>query len=405
MNIKNKYRILQCLYWMSGCVAWGYFISYLDEYGFSARVSGLIAAAFALAAALIQPFLGRLADHSSFFHWKRILLLLDILTLACLLGLLFTDAKAAVGILFGAVSMLVTTILSMVNVACFYYEHRGTPMNFGFARALGSLAYAVLSVILGKLIEPCGIKVVVIAGIMIFAAEILLVLSMPYEGQTTGTPDQKSDRTAPDTAEKKRAGFGVFFRRYPAFILMVAACTLFLTFHDMYTNYLLLIMEKVGGGNEHLGIALAIAAAVEIPVMVVSGWLVKKIPSCWLLVLSGAALIARGFAYLAAGSVTEIYLIQLFQVLTFALIASIGVYFTDETIAEEDLATGQAFMGMTIAGGNTIGFFVGGYLIDSFGVDAMLEMGTLISAIGTGLSVISAMMLRKNARRKKRMAG
>ena len=165
------------------------------------------------------------------------------------MGLLFTDAKAAVGILFGAVSMLVTTILSMVNVACFYYEHRGTPMNFGFARALGSLAYAVLSVILGKLIEPCGIKVVVIAGIMIFAAEILLVLSMPYEGQTTGTPDQKSDRTAPDTAEKKRAGFGVFFRRYPAFILMVAACTLFLTFHDMYTNYLLLIMEKVGGGN------------------------------------------------------------------------------------------------------------------------------------------------------------
>ncbi|MBQ6441560.1 MAG: MFS transporter [Lachnospiraceae bacterium] len=397
MSVKNKYRILQCLYWMSGCVAWGYFISYLDEYGFSARVSGLIAAAFALAAALLQPFLGRLADKSSRFHWKQILLLLDFMTLACLVALLFCNAKAAVGILFGAVSMLVTAILSMVNVACFYYEHRGVAMNFGFARALGSLAYAVLSVILGKLIAPCGIKVVVIAGILIFAAEILLVFTMPYEGPA---------KAAAAAEEKKKTGFGVFFRRYPAFILMVAACALFLTFHDMYTNYLLRIMEKVGGGNEDLGIALALAAAVEIPVMILSGWLVKKMRSYWLLVVSGAALVVRGFAYLAAGTVMEIYLIQVvFQVLTFALIASIGVYFTDETVAEEDLATGQSFMGMTMACGNTIGFFVGGNLIDTFGVDAMLETGTAISAVGTGLAVISALMLTRKVKRRKCAAG
>ena len=396
MSVKNKYRVLQCLYWMSGCVAWGYFISYLDEYGYTSKVSGTIAALFALAAALIQPFLGRLADKSKVFHWKRILLILDILTLACLIALLFAGAKVAVGLLFGAISMLVTTILSMVNVACFYYEHRGTAMNFGFARALGSLAYAMLSVILGKLIAPCGIKVVVIAGIAIFVCEILVVLSMPYEG--------RQEEAGGDASVNRKTGFFAFFRRYPAFLLMVVACTLFLTFHDMYSNYLLRIMEKVGGGNEDLGIALALAAVLEIPVMIVSGWLAKKFPSCWLLVLSGAALVARGFAYLAAGTVMEVYLTQLFQVLTFALIASIGVYFTDETVAEEDLATGQAFMGMTIAGGNTIGFLVGGYLIDGFGVDAMLKAGTAISAVGTVFAVISSLMLRKKAKRKEAAA-
>ncbi len=396
MSVKHKYRILQCLYWMSGCVAWGYFISYLDEYGYSTRVGGLIAAGFALAAALLQPFLGRLADRSRIFHWKRILLILDVLTLCCLLGLWFTNEKLAVGILFGAVSMLVTTILSMVNVACFYYEHRGTPMNFGLARALGSLAYAVLSAILGKLIAPCGIKVVVIAGVVIFAVEILLVISFPYEGKA------ESEKPA---EEKRKTGFGAFVRKYPAFLLMVAACTLFLTFHDMYSNYLLLIMEKVGGGNAELGIALALAAAVEIPVMIVSGWLIKKIPSCWLLVVAGVALVVRGFAYLAAGTVMEIYLIQFFQILTFALIASVGVYFTDETVDEEDLATGQAFMGMTIAAGNTIGFLVGGSLIDSYGVDAMLKMGTAISAVGTVFAVFSAMLLMRKGKRRKRATG
>lgn len=396
MSVRNKYRILQCLYWMSGCVAWGYFISYLDEYGYTTRVSGIIAACFALFAAVLQPFLGRLADRSKTFHWKRILLILDGLTLLCLLGLLFTNAKAAVGILYGAVSMLVTTILSMVNVACFYYEHRGTPMNFGFARALGSLAYAVLSVILGKLIAPCGIKVVVIAGIVIFSAEILLVCTFPYEGRT------ESDETA---GEKRKTGFGAFLRKYPAFLLMVVACTLFLTFHDMYSNYLLLIMEKVGGGNAELGIALALAAAVEIPVMIASGWLIKKIPSYWWLVVAGVALVVRGFAYLAAGTVLEITLIQFFQVLTFALIASIGVYFTDEAVEEEDLATGQAFMGMTIAAGNTIGFLVGGSLIDSFGVDAMLRMGTATSAVGTVFAVLSAVMLMRKSKNRQQAAG
>ncbi len=396
MSVRNKYRILQCLYWMSGCVAWGYFISYLDEYGYSARVSGLIAAGFALGAALLQPFLGRLADRSRIFHWKNILLILDVLTLSCFLGLWFTNGKAAVGILFGAVSMLVTTILSMVNVACFYYEHKGTPMNFGFARALGSLAYAVLSAILGRLIAPCGIKVVVFAGILIFAAEIILVCRLPYEGKV---------ESARPAEEKRKTGFGSFVRKYPAFLLMIIACILFLTFHNMYSNYMLLIMEKVGGGNAQLGIALALAAALEIPVMVVSGWLAKKIPSYWLLVVAGAALVVRGFAYLAAGTVMEIYLIQLFQILTFALIASVGVYFTDETMDQEDLATGQSFMGMTIAAGNTIGYFVGGSLIDSHGVDAMLKTGTAISAVGTVFAVFSAMLLTRASKRRKQVTG
>lgn len=380
MSVKGKYRLLQCLYWMSGCVAWGYFVSYLTEYGYSALLGGFLAAGFSLTAAVLQPVLGRIADKSARFHWKRIFVLLAAATELVLLVLLFARQSLIVGIFFGLYSMLVTTLNSMVNVVCFYYEHRGTDMNFGVARGLGSFAYAALSFVLGRLIAPLGIRVVVVAGLVIMTVMLVLALSFPYYGNGEA-----------ETAEATRpaAGRAGFLRKYPAFLLMVAAVALYLFFHDMYTNYLLYILSDVGGDNASLGTALSIAALVEIPVMFLSGRLIKRFTSRLLLVFAGVMLVVRGILYCLAGSVGAIYLIQLLQVPTFAVIASAMVIFTDECMEERDLATGQSLMGMTMAIGNTFGYLIGGILIDRFGTKVMLLCGTVASLLGTVLAVLS----------------
>lgn len=89
-------------------------------------------------------------------------------------------AKLAQGILFGRFLLLISCMMSMINAANFYYENRKIPMQFGIARGCGSLFYAVLSLILGKLTADGDISKVVYAGLMVSAALLFILFIMPY---------------------------------------------------------------------------------------------------------------------------------------------------------------------------------------------------------------------------------
>lgn len=386
MSVKGKYRILQGLYWMSACVAWGYGISYLKELGFSAGYLGIMFALFALAAAVLQPITGRIVDKSRRFHWKRMLLLLTALMILLMVLLLFVRNPQAAVILFCLYSMVCNVTMPMINVVCFYYEHHGTNMNFGFARGLGSLTYAVLSVIIGRLISPLGMQVVLWIGLLVAAATFLSVLSFPYYGMISTASDH--------TSKRKRKNPIAFLKYYPAFFLMVAALSCFMTFQNMTSNYMVMILEGVGGNAENLGVVLALAAVFEIPVMFLTGALVRRFRTWWLITFSGVLYVVRGILYFFAKDVTAIYLLQLFQPFTYAVMTGVQVYFSDYCMEEEDLATGQACIGMAQAAGSTLGFFVGGLFIDNMGIQSMLLAASVIAALGTCFALLSSFLLK-----------
>lgn len=384
MSVKGKYRILQGLYWMNACVAYGYGISYLKEMGFSAGYLGILFAVFSLIAALIQPVVGRIVDKSKRFHWKTVLLILTAAMMALTASLLVVKDGIASALLFCFYAMFCTITMPMINVVCFYYEHRGTDMNFGLARGIGSLTYALLSLLIGRLVAPLGMEVIIWIGLIVAAATFLSTLSFPYYGPIEST-EKKTDRKA-----KKNPI--AFLRYYPAFFLMVAACACFMTFQNMTSNYMVMILEEVGGNNANLGVVLALAAVFEIPVMFLTGALVKRFPTWWLMTFAGAVYAVRGVLYYFAKDVTGIYLLQILQPFSYAVLIGVQVYFSDQCMEEEDLATGQAFLGMSMAIGSTLGFFAGGVFIDRFGVGSMLLASSAIAACGTVLAVISSLM-------------
>ena len=392
MSVNAKYRILQGLYWMNACTAWGYGISYLKEKGFSAGYLGILFAVFSLVAALIQPVVGRIVDTSRRFHWKRVLLILTGAMIFFMVCLLIFRGSVASALFFCLFATACNIAMPMISVVCFYYEHHGISMNFGLARGIGSLTYAVLSLLIGQLIAPFGMQVVLWIGLAVAVATLLSVLSFPYYGPV-------------EAAEKKSEGRRkknpiAFLRYYPAFFLMVAACACFLTFQNMTSNYMVMILEAVGGNNANLGVVLALAAVLEIPVMFLTGTLVKKFPTWWLMTFAGAVYAVRGVLYYFAKDVTAIYLIQILQPFSYAVLIGVQVYFSDQIMEEEDMATGQAFIGMAMAIGSTLGFFVGGVFIEQFGVGAMLLASGAIAAGGTFLAVISSVMCSKKRRFK-----
>ena len=85
---------------------------------------------------------------------------------------------------------------------------------------------------------------------------------------------------------------------------------------------------------------------------------------------------------LLAPNMTVFYVIQLFQLLGWALITVSSVYYVNSIMDSRDAIKGQAYMTMTYTLGSVLGALLGGPLIDKAGVSAMLAFGTAAAAMG-----------------------
>ena len=151
------------------------------------------------------------------------------------------------------------------------------------------------------------------------------------------------------------------------------------------TVYLLQILENVGGNTGHLGVALAIGAVTEVPILFLFSYIIKRCPASKLLIISGFSYIMKSMIMLFAGNIGMIYAAHLLQPFSYGLYASATVYFTNDCMREEDKVTGQSLMTMTMAIGSVAGNLIGGWLIDFGSVTQMMTVGTCLAAVALGV--------------------
>ena len=180
-----------------------------------------------------------------------------------------------------------------------------------------------------------------------------------------------------------------FLLRYPAFTFMLLATLLMLTAHNILNTYLLQIIQSVGGNSSQLGIALAIQAVVEMPVLFGFSRLLKHFRPKTLMLIAAGGFALKALMYAVSGNVSMIYVIQFAQMLSFAIFASASVYYTSEVIAKEDQATGQAFMTSMMAAGTVLGSLSGGWMLELSGMSTMLSVNVIIAMVGVGFALIS----------------
>lgn len=377
ITINNRYMALQGLYWMVFCVCSGFISLYLQGRGLSNAAIGTVTAIFGILAALSQPVMGGITDRSSWLTWRKMILILAIpYLLICIIMPLVPGAWA--GALFmGLLILLGNAIMPFINSAHFYYSHVGEHINFGVARGIGSGLYALLALLIGFLAQKFGIEMVPISGILITLLFIIVVFRMP--------PTKEFIEKAP-TEKKLQKGF---LLRYPAFTFMLLACLLMLTAHNILNTYLLQIIQSLGGNSSQLGIALAIQAVVEVPVLFGFSKLLKRFGSRSLMLTAAIGFALKALLYALSSSVLIVYFIQLAQMISFALFVSASVFYTSESIAKEDQTTGQAFMTSMMAAGTVLGSLSGGWILELSGMDTMLSVNVIIALIGVGFALIS----------------
>ena len=107
--------------------------------------------------------------------------------------------------------------------------------------------------------------------------------------------------------------------------------------------YLLQIIQSLGG-NSADGITMAAMAVSELPVLFGFTKIMKRIAVDKLMVVAGFGFLLKAVLYVFAGSMTAIYLIQLTQMISFAILAVGTVYYTARQIEVADQTTGQALV-------------------------------------------------------------
>ena len=368
---------LQGLYWMLFCVSSGFISLYLQGRGLSNGGIGTVTAIFGILAALLQPVLGGITDRSNRLTWRHMILILAIPYLAICVIMPFIPGAWAGAIFMGLLILLGNTIMPFINTAHYHYSHQGEFINFGVARGIGSGLYAVLALVIGFLAERYGIEMVPVTGILIASLFTLVVFRMP------------SSRELTEKAPREKVLQKGFLLRYPAFTFMLLATLLMLTAHNILNTYLLQIIQSVGGNSSQLGIALAIQAVVEVPVLFGFSRLLKHFRPKTLMLSAAVGFALKAFMYALSGSVSMIYLIQIAQMLSFAIFASASVYYTSEAIPKEDQASGQAYMTSMMTVGTVLGSLSGGWILELSGMTTMLSVNVIIAMVGVGFALIS----------------
>lgn len=371
--------VLQSMYWISFCSLYSYAAVFLLHSSFSSASIGFLMAGASLLAVFLQPLIGSWVDKPSLGHGgsrlKQTSVVIVILVLLSELGLLVTRAQGVMTTLLYFVALVSIIILQPFFSAMILAQaDLGVRVNFGVARAAGSFFFALGSVGIGLLIEAYSPGVLPYVSVVLLL--LLLTVTVIYpEGQKM--PDDESKMREPS-----EVGVG-FFKKYPGFWQIWLGLSLVFVFHTMAGVFLINIITDRGGLESQLGFALMLMAVVEIPVMVASNRLIARYGTSPLFIFAMLFFIVRSVALLMSRTIVEIYIAQLLQAFCFAIYIPVSVAFVNNWMTPTDKVKGQTLIVSATTLGSVTGSVLGGVIIDLLGVNAMLMVGCVATALGT----------------------
>jgi PPP family 3-phenylpropionic acid transporter len=375
-SLTVSYSIIQAVLIMGYSTFFMFAAVYLLSRGLTNTQVGITMTLSSLAGILFVPALADFADKSKKLTLKQITMIVAGFTLILAVILLFVPSNIfLVGGLFVLLQVFFGSQTSLITSLAMEHINSGTPVNFSLARGVGSLAFALLSMGLGFLVNRFGTTVIILGDILLMLLIILLVGLFP---RPAGRPQHHL------TEEPQAAGLVEFAKKNVVFIAVVFALTLIFISHNLINTFLIRVIEHVGGDNSSLGIAAAVAAFAEVPAMALFPLLYRRRPDAALyLKIAGAFFVIKSLATLIASSVGGIYAAQTLEAVSYAIFTPASVYYVNQVIPDVDKVKGQSLMMLTTSMSGLISNLAGGFILDSSGgVPLMLIIGTAVSALG-----------------------
>lgn len=392
MELKNhkgldlKYAIIQAFYFMAFCSMIGYASVFLLNKGFSNGEIGIVLALSSVAAVIFQPVVASFIDNNKKIEIKNVISLAVLVVVAMSLVLYFMNKPS---MMLLALIIMVFTIFQvlqpLMNSLAFSFEKRGYAINFGLARGIGSVAYALTSMVLGYVLESYNPNVLPLFYVAFSIGVLLFVYSfaLPKGAKEVEVVEENNEE------EVEQLSIGQFVMKYKLFMLFLAGTVLVFFEHTIINNFFIQIINNVDGSSSDMGNAIFLGAMLELPTMALFSRLKEKIHCSTLLKIAAIFFTIKHLLTFLASSMVLIYAAQVLQMLAFALFIPASVYYVTQLVDKVDLVKGQAMVTGAMTLSSVFASFLGGILLDSVGAHTMLLIGLVVSVIGTAIMIFS----------------
>lgn len=369
-----RYMLVHGFYQIQMILVVSYASYFLLDKGFGDGIIGVILALANGFSALFQPISGDFLDKHpkvSLHLFAVLILLAEILLSVCLLFL--KGATWPVAVVMILVLTLVFSFQPLINSLCFLLESTGIKLNFGLSRGFGSISFAAVSAVIGKALNQAAPSILPLFYIIAFICLGIMFLSLPVKKQSS-EEKQVQEQALP------LGKFVVTYRKYMMFLLGSGLIMIFLQATGCYFTYQ--IIASLGGGTTEQGYALAIAAMVELPAMVLSSVVVKKWSAKWVLRAAALFFIIKFIILLSAGTVGGFYIGQVFQFFSFGFFFPVAAVYTATVLPKADMIKGQSLFTTMNSVAGLLSSLLGGLLIEWFDIRVMMYTLFVLAVAG-----------------------
>ena len=373
-SLTFRYTLHQMAYWATAAGVVSFAAAFLLERGFAASTVGILLASGNLLSCAFQPLLADWADRAGGNSIKKLAVGLTLVSVGCFGAIsLLQIPKTIFGLLYLLGVFAFDAMNPLMNAIHVAYTAQGYRVNYGISRGLGSLAYSLAALGIGKVMAAFGADWMIWISLALLGINALAAVT--YPSLENGTVIRKEAGECCNVL--------TFFSRYRWYCVSLLGVMLLGMFHAMTENYLIEIVTPLGGDSGTVGMALFIATAIEALVLVFFDRVRSRISDGWLLKLAGLSFLLKAVLFLFAPSVESIYLIQLLQATSYTFLSPTQMYYADSKVRPADMVKGQAFVTASYTLGCAAGNFTGGQLLTAFGVTALLLAGVAMAAAGT----------------------
>lgn len=393
-NVTGAYSLMQAAEWgVDGCL-YCYSSFFLLSCGLTNTNIGICMGVASIGSFFAQILFGEALNRQGRSGLRRFLLAAAGILLLGNVVLLLPIGRLLAVTLFLAGCMLLTMFPAFLDAASMYELQRGVPVDFGIGRGTGSLGYAVCSALVGRLLLRFGTSSIFCTGAVLSAVLIGGILWFFAAADQQIGNDYFLEVPTQEKKESRSNGLNfTFLTAYPRYTVLLTGCVLLMMGHTYTSNFLYQIISHKGGDEGGMGLAAAIAACAEVPVLFLFGRISHRLRCDQWLKLSALLLILKmALGYWAAGTSSFLFS-ELFQS-GYALYVVSSVYYTGAVIPHGDVINGQAYLHAASTLGVLLSLLTGGAILDYFGVQSLLFTGVIALVIGTVITFLGAEPVR-----------
>lgn len=374
----TKYALIQAIFWASIGAIFVYSSVYLLDKGFTNSTVGYVMALGYIVSVVLPPFIGNFADKSKKMIVHKIVISMSLfMILASAFLLSFDKTKWIVAFFFAVLVAISQSLIPFINSLGMFFINKGLKINFGIARAIGSLTFSLSSMLIGYLIDKfASVNFVIYMVSLVYILLIIIINKFHFVGiEEVNDFDENTENGNSIT-------YIEFFNHHRRFTLVLFGIVLVFISYNMMGNYMFQIVSHHGHQTKEMGTIISIGGMLELPALFGLSLLMKKITSGNLMRISCFFIFVRVlFTYLAS-DLSGVYFALVFQLLGFGLFSGANVYYARDVLDEKYLVRGQALINSSITLGAVLSSVIGGRLLDLAGVNTMLFYAAVFAGLG-----------------------